>query len=164
MLKFEENVKYKLDIILKNNHLLSYDLSFIGTYEKGEPSKYLIDIINFKNVLKAYIEAYKKEYKIEKELIIDKSHYKQGTHTINKIKKQLKDFDCISGFYLGNIIKYVERYRYKHKEIEEQLKDLLKASEYLDMYLQLFFNTFYDDIKEYYITIGSIIGQNELIE
>ena len=164
MLAFEKNVKFKLDIMLKNNYQLSCDLNFIGTYEKGKPGKYLIDIINFKNILKDYIEAYKKEYKIEKELIIDKSHYKQGTHTINIIKKELRNFNCISGFYLGNIIKYVERYKYKHNEVEEQLKDLLKASEYLDMYLQLFFNTFYDDIKEYYITIGSIIGQNEFIE
>lgn len=156
-----DSIKFRFDKVLKNHR----DICSTEAIEQGCGNRYYIDILIFKNDLKDFIESNKKEYKIEKELIIDKSHYEQnGTNTINIIKKELRYFDCISGFYLGNVIKYLERYKYKHKKIEEQLKDLLKAFEYFEMYSKLFFEHFYDEIKEYYIELGNEIGQNEFIE
>jgi|TARA_R110000751_G_scaffold258283_2_gene357715 hypothetical protein len=57
------------------------------------------------------------------------SHYNEGSkETIDFIEDGMST-DEFGGYLKGNILKYVCRYRYKHRE--DPVKDLLKAHWYL---------------------------------
>lgn len=53
-------------------------------------------------------------------------HYKQGKREVIEIIEDLTN-DSFEGFLIGNIIKYIARYKYKNG-----LEDLKKAKWYLD--------------------------------
>lgn len=63
----------------------------------------------------------------------DSSYYvrKDGSEVIFTIKELLKD--GYEYYLIGNITKYVERYKYKYDEEQQQCNDLLKAMKYLEM-------------------------------
>jgi hypothetical protein len=55
-------------------------------------------------------------------------HYMKGTiETIDFIKEVVCDLDGIAGFYVGNILKYISRYKQKNGA-----EDLKKAQVYLE--------------------------------
>jgi len=58
------------------------------------------------------------------------SHYNTGSvETIDFIRDGMSQIE-FQGYLKGNILKYVCRYRYKHKE--DPIKDLMKARWYLE--------------------------------
>ena len=59
-------------------------------------------------------------------------HYKSGgIECIDAIRAQLST-EALSGYYRGNIVKYLWRYRYKNK-----IEDLMKAEVYLGWLMEL---------------------------
>lgn len=53
-----------------------------------------------------------------------------GIETIDIIKAKLTD-EQFEGFCLGNAIKYNCRYNFKHDDIEKKMRDIEKATQYL---------------------------------
>ena len=74
----------------------------------------------------------------EKQLMADvnsPSHYNStNTETIDIIHETMTDIE-FHGYLKGNIIKYVCRYKHKHKE--EPVKDLMKAQWYLEKLIEV---------------------------
>ena len=57
-------------------------------------------------------------------------HYNTGSmETIDLIREGMSD-DEFSGYLKGNVLKYICRYRHKHKE--DPVKDLMKARWYIE--------------------------------
>jgi hypothetical protein len=57
-------------------------------------------------------------------------HYNTGSmETIDLIREGMSD-DEFSGYLKGNVLKYICRYRHKHKE--NPVKDLMKARWYIE--------------------------------
>lgn len=69
--------------------------------------------------------------------VYNSDYYKKedGIETIDKIYMILKR-DGFKSYVIGNIIKYVDRYKYKHKELQGQCNDLVKARNYLEFLLE----------------------------
>jgi hypothetical protein len=67
------------------------------------------------------------------DIINSPPHYNTtGMETIDLIKNSMTEAE-FEGYLKGNVLKYVSRYRVKHKE--DPLKDLLKAQWYLNKLL-----------------------------
>ena len=66
--------------------------------------------------------------------IVSPDHYNSNTiETIDLIKNSM-ELEEYRGYLKGNIFKYVSRYRYKDKE--NPLKDLMKAEWYLNKLIE----------------------------
>ena len=66
--------------------------------------------------------------------IVNPTHYNSNTiETIDLIKNSM-ELEEYRGYLKGNIFKYVSRYRYKDKE--NPLKDLMKADWYLNKLIE----------------------------
>ena len=66
--------------------------------------------------------------------IVNPTHYNSNTiETIDLIKNSM-ELEEYRGYLKGNIFKYVSRYRYKDKE--NPLKDLMKAEWYLNKLIE----------------------------
>lgn len=66
----------------------------------------------------------------------------------NKYKARENSIEAIEyieshgfNFAEGNVIKYITRYKYKHYTIENKVKDLMKAKEYIDYIINNLKNT-----------------------
>lgn len=87
-------------------------------------SKYELE--SFKKMLKPLYERHNKNNNIP-------SHYKQkSTETIEVIKRMAENCEGVEAFIVGNIIKYLDRYKYKNG-----VEDLKKARHYIDMLIKL---------------------------
>ena len=66
--------------------------------------------------------------------IVSPDHYNSNTiETIDLIKNSM-ELEEYRGYLKGNIFKYISRYRYKDKE--NPLKDLMKAEWYLNKLIE----------------------------
>ena len=66
--------------------------------------------------------------------IVNPTHYNSNTiETIDLIKNSM-ELEEYRGYLKGNIFKYISRYRYKDKE--NPLKDLMKAEWYLNKLIE----------------------------
>lgn len=65
--------------------------------------------------------------------IIDSSYYIQNKQeTIDVIYTTLNnDFKYFTSYCVGNIIKYISRFKYKYSKLNDQLTDIAKAQQYL---------------------------------
>lgn len=68
-------------------------------------------------------------------ITVNEEHYKKNENrleTIDMIRiASQSSYRVYAGFCLGNVIKYLSRHKYKHKEELDQIKDLKKAERYL---------------------------------
>lgn len=66
---------------------------------------------------------------------IDSSYYSQNKNneeTIDIIYKSLNnDFKYFTSYCVGNVIKYISRFKYKYSKLNDQLTDIAKAQQYL---------------------------------
>lgn len=110
------------------NELQGYILNHLEYFVKVK------DVFELEYILDKINESLKE---CPKWLKINNEHYKKSkVETIELIKDITKD--SFIGYCVGNVIKYICRYPYKHKETTNQYMDLCKAKwyvEYLIKYL-----------------------------
>ena len=143
MYKFEVKEKdFLMDwVLLQKFKIGKYPIIETFKKEKGYIYITLLDNINTKKIKDEY-QKNKIEFEVKEEP--KKEHIKEdlkkekGADEINEKHYKVKNIEPLDvideydlDFYLGNVVKYVLRSKYKGTEKE----DLLKAKRYIDLYL-----------------------------
>lgn len=108
------------------NDIQSFILNHLNYYKKSKDKYDLNCVLDKLNLLLSGAP---------KNLKYDSIYYRQGQKECIEVIKEITG-DKFEGYCIGNIIKYIYRYKYKHKDIYNQYIDIYKAKWYLEYLLK----------------------------